>query len=738
MSGLRLYLLGPPQIEVDDQPVEIPRRKAIGLVSHLAVNDEMSQQRDGLATLFWPAYDQRRARAALRSALWVLNKSPLSAWLLIEPETVSLRLEPDPATQSDPLWLDVTHFRQLLAIAQNHDHPPDEVCPACLSWLTEAVSLYRDDFLAGFTLPDAPDFDEWQFFQTESLRQDLASAFERLIGLQSAQGDFESAIPYARRHLALDPLHEPAHQQLMRLYAQSGQQAAALRQYQVCLETLEVEFGIVPAEETTALYERIRSGASDQKEEAYDSRRDVTPVPPARQPPAPRPSQIVHNLPPEPAPFIGREAELAAIDDFIADPAVRLVTILGPGGIGKTRLALVVAERQLTQSHFSNGIYFVSLAPLSETEAIIPAIAEAVAYPFQSDGRSPHQQLLNYFRQKTALLLLDNFEHLIDGVEFITDLLRECPRVKILATSRERLHLHEERVYPLQGLAFPKEESINVTSGDDDIATYAAVKLFQQSARHVQPDFAVAPEDSAPLTDICRLLDGMPLGLELAATWVNMLSVADIVTEIRQNLDFLETEMRNIPDLHRSIRAVFDTSWQRLNQAEQKVFAQLSIFRGGFTREAVKDITGASLRTLATLVNKSLLRYRRNQDRYEIHELLHQYVAEKLAKDPAQEIAICDRRCAFYCARLGRREADLKGPHRQEALAEIEPDLENARLAWQWAVEQQQVEHLGQALVSLGLFYLWRGRLHSGEAMCRLAIDRLEPAIHGRFRPMCA
>ena len=254
MSSLKLFLLGPPRIERDETLLDIERRKAIALLIYLAVTGE-GQRRDTLATLLWPNVDQSRARGALRRDLSVLNKALGQQWLVIDRETVSLSRDPE-------FWLDVDQFHLNLEACQTHNHPADEVCPACLPLLTEAVALYRDDFLTGFTLRDSPDFDEWQFFQTESLRQVLATTLERLVRGYIALEDFDVAIPPARRRLALDPLHEPAHRQLMQLYAWTGQQAAAGRQYQICVEILAEELGVTPDPETTALYEHIRQGAA--------------------------------------------------------------------------------------------------------------------------------------------------------------------------------------------------------------------------------------------------------------------------------------------------------------------------------------------------------------------------------------------------------------------------------------------------------------------------------------------
>jgi serine/threonine protein kinase/DNA-binding SARP family transcriptional activator len=252
MAQLALYLLGLPRVELDGVPVQMERRKALALLIYLALSPQ-AQSRDVLATLFWPDYDQAYARANLRRSLSSLNGTLGKNWLEVEREHIAL-------PSKDELWIDVSHFHRLLISCATHGHPTHEVCPACLISLSEAVTLYRDDFLTGFTLPDSPNFDDWRLFQAEALRQELAEALERLVQGHAGQGEYKSALAYARRRLALDPLHEPAHRHLMQLYAQADQQAAAMRQYQVCLETLETELGVSPAAETTALYEQIRTG----------------------------------------------------------------------------------------------------------------------------------------------------------------------------------------------------------------------------------------------------------------------------------------------------------------------------------------------------------------------------------------------------------------------------------------------------------------------------------------------
>jgi class 3 adenylate cyclase/DNA-binding SARP family transcriptional activator len=251
MVTLKLFLFGPPQVMLEEQPVDINRRKALAMLVYLAVSGQ-AHSRDALATLFYPDHDQSRARAYLRRDLAVLNSSLGGDWLETEQDRVEL-------TPEAGFWLDVAQFQQLLARSRSHEHAPETVCADCLPLLTEAAKLYTDDFLAGFTLRDCPEFDDWQFFQAEGLRQELAAVLERLLEGLRGQGESEAAIPHARRWVALDPLHEPAQQALIQIYGQTGQQAAALRQYEEFAALLEAELGLPPAEETTTLYEAIKA-----------------------------------------------------------------------------------------------------------------------------------------------------------------------------------------------------------------------------------------------------------------------------------------------------------------------------------------------------------------------------------------------------------------------------------------------------------------------------------------------
>ncbi len=682
MSQLALYFFGAPRLELDGEAVLLSHHKALALLAYLAVTRQR-HTRQALAALLWPDYEPAAGRGEVRRMLWVLNKSLGQRWLEVDRDTVLLPSQPN-------LWLDIDRFRELLAMGQQHGHSSNRGCPACLDPLTEAVTLAQNDFLAGFTLPDSPDFDTWQTFETEGLRRELAGALERLVQLLIEQGEIsgEQAISYARRWLALDPLHEPAHRQLMQLYAWAGQPAAALHQYQTCCQLLERELGVLPAAETTALAETIKANR--------------LPLPAAalsRSPLASEPARPPHNLPLQATPFIGREATLDGLQQRLSDPDVRLITIVGPGGIGKTRLALALAEQQLQPaSLFTHGVYFISLAPIRSADAIAHTIAEGLACPLSS-AEEPAIQLLTYLRHKQMLLILDNFEHVLGGAALVSQILQTAPGVKVLVTSWERLNLTNEILWPISGLNFA--ELVDVK----EALTHEAVQLFVQTARHVRPDFGLRVEDLPHLKHILQVVWGMPLAIELAAAWSNVLSLAEIAAELSHGLDLLESELRDIPDRHRSMRLVFGWSWERLKAEEQALFKALSVFRGGFTREAAQQITGASLRLLAGLVNKSLVTSQSNIGRYELHELLRQYAALRLQEQPDEERAWRDRHSHYYLTLLQTREADLRSQRQKDTLAELNADIDNIRTAWDIALTCKQINLLHNTTEPLYYFY---------------------------------
>jgi predicted ATPase len=490
-------------------------------------------------------------------------------------------------------------------------------------------------------------------------------------------GNYPQARRYGARLLKLAPWHEYGHRQMMRLMAHSGEFSAALRQYEQCRTILANELDIGPSIATTTLYERIKVAMS---------------LP-------------AHNLPPQATAFIGREEEAATIIDSLVDPDCRLLTLIGVGGIGKSRLAVEVAQRMGTEDFrpFLHGIAFVPLAGV-ERQDLIAAIGTGLGIAL--NGQQPvERQLLSYLRDMDLLLLLDNYEHLLPETSLLAAILREAPAVKVLVTSRERLNLQEEWLFEVDGLPYPLEGQVNLS--EVDLSEHAALHLFITCAQRVQRTISLATSGSE-VTAICHLVQGMPLALELAAARLRNLTPEKVLEELERGLDILTAETRNASRRHASLRAAFDISWVGLSAQERKALSQLSLFRSGFTRRTASEVAGATLPVLNRLSNKSLIRLMPS-GRYEMHELIRQYAAEKLAEDPVFEDTIREEYIRYYGTFLHQREQKLMETDQVETLREITPELDNIRQAWRWAVERNHLTFLDQSLWTVAFFYELRG-----------------------------
>lgn len=401
--------------------------------------------------------------------------------------------------------------------------------------------------------------------------------------------------------------------------------------------------------------------------------------------------------------FVGRRRELAAIERCFTELNCRLLSLVGLGGVGKTRIAWEAGAGMA--DHFAHGCFFVSLAAIVTPDLIVPTIAAAISFTFQG-GEPPQIQLIRHLSSRDMLLILDNFEHLINGgADLIAEILQAAPGVRLLITSRERLNLREEWVIDVHGLDYPVDNM--------DAENFSAVQLFLQHARRVKGDFQLTDANRADVVRICRLVEGMPLALELAAVWVRALSCRAIGDEIARSLDFLTTNLRDMPEKHRSMRAVFAHSYRMLTVDQQQVFAKLSVFRGGFEREAAEAIAGASLTILAEFVDKSLLSVS-NDGRYDIHELLRQYGEEQL-ETVGDDVR--DAHSAYYANFLNQRVEDVKGRRQVAALTEIRADFENIRTAWNWSVSHKYADSINQMIEGLWLFCRLCNRVSEGTAL---------------------
>ena len=436
MNHLEISLLGPFRVTLDGEPVTRFRAySAQALLAYLATHAGVAHRRETLAGLLWPDHSESVALQNLRQALRRLRTAieddkTTSPVLHATRTTIALRPPTDPST-GPAYWLDVDAFSETIATARGHAHRRLEDCAPCMQRLEEATALYRGDFLQSFSSSSAL-FEKWMVVERERLHVQALEALSALAACYEQREAYEQAIDCARRQVEMEGWRESAHRQWMRALALSGQRGAALAQYEACRRALRDELGVEPAPETAALYERIRDGEELRL--------------PARAPATP------HNLPAQLTLFVGREALLADIAARLRDPNCRLLTLVGPGGCGKTRLAMEAAAREL--ENYEHGVFFVSLSPLQSVDAIVPTIAQAIGLASYG-GEDPRQQLLNYLRRKAMLLVLDNYEHLSAGVHAATEILRVAPDVKILTTSRAGLNVPGEHLLHVPGMAYP-------------------------------------------------------------------------------------------------------------------------------------------------------------------------------------------------------------------------------------------------------------------------------------------
>lgn len=696
MARLSLSLLGPLQITLGDRAVTAFRYdKVRALLVYLAVEADRPHRRDALTGLLWPELPQPTARNNLRQALNTLreaigDKAAEPPFLIVTRESIQLHPAAD-------VWLDVGEFTTLLDLCETHAHRRPESCKACAQRREAAVALYRGGFLEQFFLPDSAAFEEWALLKREWLQRMAAEALARLGRYHEARGEYEPALGYVRRHLELEPWREEAHRELMRLLVLNEERSAALVQYEECRRLLDEELGVEPEAETTRLYEQIR---------------DATDESPLGLERLALPAERPHTLPPQPTPFVGREEELAEIARLLDDPGCRLLTLTGPGGIGKTRLAIQAASEQIDE--FADGVYFVALAGLDSADLLITAIGAAIKYAFSPQG-DPKRQLLAHLREKEMLLVLDNFEHLLDGVGLLAEILAAAPEVSVVVTSRERLNLHGEWVFELRGLAAPETEETEA------VESYSAIQLFAQSARRVDRTFVVGEAERPSVVSICRLLEGLPLGIELAAGWVRLLSCREIAAEIERDMGFLSTALWDLPARHRSLRAVFEHSWKLLSKEEQRVFSKLAVFRGGFLREAGERLATTTLLTLSALLDKSLLR-RTATGRYELHELVRQFALEKLA-DAGELETTRNTHLALFLELAERAESAFNGPEQARWLNRLEAESDNVRAALEWALGGEEIEVGLRLVAALYRFWYWRGHLSEGRRWLEAALE---------------
>ena len=866
MTHLTISLLGSPQIDLDGEVIKIPTSRAIPMLAYLSLKGK-ALSREILAGLLWPESNQKQALAALRTTIWRLKSGGLENWITLDRNEIALDLQKN-------IEVDVLKFRALLDRCNTHGHPISHVCLYCTPALTEAVELYRGEFMAGCNISKAITFDNWRMHQSETLGMLHLDALERLVKCHRTFGDFNLAIHYARLWLNFDRLNEKAQFQLLQLYSITGQRTAGISSYEHYKELLSRELDIEPNDEITTLYKQLVTGGSipiakkteaapvfliadiekaalywtragDQKSEILAIYSDIVketarhfgglivqrsednltllfengqplhcavtihlklkktdwgPLGPPNirmvlytdstegdipvnfalltrtastllsiswggqiifseqtlksldipsgssikdlgfhflsesegsvhvyellhphlavkeHPPLQSATHQMVNFPILVPSFLGRERELGELATMLTSSGERIISLVGPGGIGKTRLA-VQSATQVAKS-FSDGTYFIPLISIEDPEFLPILMADVLKFNFF--GTTNHlDQLANYLLHMKALLVIDNFEHLrIEGAKFLAFLISKTHNLKILVTSRERLNMIAESVLEVHGLPVPASAVI------DDADMYSSVKLFTQNAHKTLPSFSYSKNQEA-IIRICQLVDGIPLAILLASTWVRVFSCSEIASEIKKSIDFLSTTASDIDPRHRSLRVIFDYSWQLLSKDEQNNLRELSIFPAAFNGRAAYEICNVTQQTLSVFVDKSLL-YIRSDGHFEMLATFRQYVSSKLEDVHDEAAATRLRFCEYYAEFCAQKQSELNTTQQQNALSEMISELENIRIAWRYIVDINRWDLIEKIKQPLFTYHNILGNYIQGYELFNLALQKLK------------
>jgi len=661
VSPLRLAFLGPLEIVHPQRgDITLTNRKALALLAYLATESRHSHSRESLLGLLWPDMPDADARNNLR-VTWSQLRTKLGDDYLL-----STRLDMQFNLHSAH-WLDVTEFHDLLesCAMHAHSHVSRNDCPDCIARMTQAVALYRGDFVVGFFLDGCAEFDEWLTVQRERFRNQALALLSELASHHERTGQYADAEGHVRRLLQLDPLREDAHRQLMRLLLAQDQRTAALAQFEVCKRLLAESLGVEPDPDTLALAASIRSGSAEASQTGR------------------------HNLPTALTRFFGREAEIATLTQQLGDGQTRLVTLTGSGGVGKTRLALRVAYDLLP--NYADGIWLVELAPVNDELAVARAVAAALGVREQANVPTL-QVLCNVVRAKHILLVIDNCEHVLHAcASLITQLLTVAPRLTVLTTSRTPLHIADERVHRVPSLPTP-ESANGVQPSPGLLMRFEAVQLFVNRASSAHTNFALQAANTRAVAQICRRLDGIPLALELAAARVKVMPVEALAQRLDSRFKLLTSGDAEALPRHRTLHALVGWSYDLLTKPEQAVLRQLSVFVGGWTLEAAEAVcvdgeNATVLDNLINLVDHSLVvfGYDAQQQRYTLLETIRQFANERL-QQTREEQAARARHARYYAHLVAQAVQQANTPSHQHALNQVELERANIFAALSWAI----------------------------------------------------
>jgi predicted ATPase/DNA-binding SARP family transcriptional activator len=708
LSELKFSLLGSLQIEHRRLgAITLTNRKAIGLLSYLLIESGHAHSREFLLGLLWPDLPTASAQNNLRVTWAHLQKALGTSASDEQPYLVADRLTLRFTPLSDH-ELDVTRFNSLTEACRLHPHPDPPSCVECAARLTQALELVRGKFMQEFSLGDSAQFEDWLLIQREQFRLQVTSALDQLAEFHERAGLLVDAERAIRRLLEYEPLRESAYRQLMRVLARADRRNAALDVYETCRRVLAAELGLAPAVETVTLAEQIRARAPF---EAHS---------------------VQATLPPVLTRFFGRQQESARLVDFLSRRTVRLVTLAGPGGVGKTRLAIEVAHRMA--GVFAHDICFVELTGVTDEKSVDDAVAAELHLP-TGNGRSSTGAILDHLRGKTMLLVLDNCEHLVKACARLVQMLcRDAEGLTVLATSRIPLHIDEEHVVRVVPFAIPAVTDTGQLTVVDALR-FDSVQLFTDRAAQSLLQFKVNDGNVMAVVRICQQLDGIPLAIEIAAAQARALPIEAIAERLDQRFAWLNKRAGETTSRQRTLHTLIDWSYGLLNPQARSLLLRLSVFAGGWTLEAAEAVSSPDepcADLLAELVDHSLVVFGADVEhrRYSMHEIIRQFVQEYL-RGSDQEADVLERHARYYAGLISRAAENRTGQPFPERLQLAVNDHDNVRQAFEWLLVHDREQAL--ALVAqLGTdlnFWELGGFFQEGRRWLQRALDGTQGSV---------
>ena len=676
---MKIRLFGPMQAEYQEEELLFRSDKIRGLFAYLIFHYQQPIRRDKIVDLLWGDLPEKQAKANLRSSLTRLRKSLAPAQdhlekelLIADRQHVTLTLSPQ------DFWTDTQEYQTLLDTCRNYPQGEWWRRSLCIELLQKANELYKKPFLNDLTFTDAPSFNLWRGTLSERYRQQIITALEALSSHYLALDLHEEARRYAERLLIHESWNEEAHRLLIRSYILTGEKRSALQQYKICQECVKNELGAEPEQATHSLARQIQRMGKDHKPEEFEG-----------------------SIPRDTTPFIGRKKELEELLPRLFDPAYPLLSILGPGGTGKSRLAREAARR--LHHHFADGVWFIPITKIEtfakensedsdiHLEHLCSHIARVLGFRFFGSN-ALEEQLIAFLHEKEMLLILDNFDHLQERAEVLSIFVQRLPLLKIIATSRKRLYLQSESIFKLDGLHIPTS-SVPSTFSSDLWLNYSGLQLFQERAKRLAPNFQIDENNFQALIDICTELGGNPLAIELASSWIHDYSLSQILENIRKNIDFLKTPLKDIDVRHQSIRVVLKESWESLSTEKQCILSKLSVFKGTFSEEIAEQVIQCSPAQLKELSDNYLLK-ENEQKSYQQHDLFQTFAFEQLQKQPELYQQTREQHSEYYLKQLEQWATQYESRSAELAFQESQREFNNILLAWRWLLESKSLSAL--------------------------------------------